>query len=70
MECFGEVDKHGNPTWVTSEQVLSVWLFLLNHIDPTLRLERTAIPNIQFYGFDTKNRHLNTPGYGLFEYSL
>lgn len=72
------------PTWVidSPEQMISIWISILNWFDSTLGLEVVSEAmsqyyvkykgypyksegDIQFYGFDKKNRHLNTPGYGV-----
>lgn len=51
------------------DELLWYWLKCLTAIEPTLELkivdDRTH-PSIHFYGFDSLGRHLNTPGYGLF----
>ncbi len=70
---FGKVDKSHGYDEVASrgdvypEKLFDMWLFLLNSIEPSLRLERTKIPSINFYGTDDQGRHLETPGYGVFE---
>lgn len=72
------------PTWVidSPEQMISIWISILNWFDSALELEVVSEAmsqyyvkykgypyksegDIQFYGFDKKNRHLNTPGYGV-----
>src|SRR5690606_27608219 len=54
---------------LSSNDVFKIWLSMLNHVDPELDLKETEndIPMINFYGYDKKKRHLETPGYGLFE---
>jgi len=50
--------------------LLRIWLELLMKTDPELVLEvevEPDLPEIQFYGFDENGRHLQTPGYGMFE---
>lgn len=53
--------------FLPSEVLVDIWFYLLNHVDPSLHLEKTKMPSINFYGRDDKGRHLKTPGYGLFE---
>lgn len=50
------------------KDLLHIWLDCLEKTEPGLKLKviDDDIPNIHFYGRDKKNRHLNTPGYGLF----
>jgi hypothetical protein len=51
------------------ESLFILWISLLNHIDPRLMLTPVVddAEEINFYGRDDKGRHLDTPGYGLFE---
>jgi hypothetical protein len=51
------------------EALFILWISLLNHIDPRLMLApiEDDSEEINFYGFDEKSRHLDNPGYGLFE---
>jgi len=68
FESFGkEIDEDGNPDWLSSDQVVDIWTYLLNHIDPSLNLERLVGATVNFYGVDEQKRHLKVPGYGLFE---
>jgi hypothetical protein len=56
--------------YVGHKRVAEIWVAILNHIDPNLKLHIPSVeelPSLHFYGFDEKNRHLNTPGYGCFE---
>jgi hypothetical protein len=62
------------PAWESeslegSESLFTLWISLLNLIDSRLMLTPVVddAETINFYGFDDKGRHLNTPGYGLFE---
>jgi hypothetical protein len=58
-----------NERMENTEALFILWISLLNLIDPRLMLtpiESDAEP-INFYGHDDQGRHLNTPGYGLFE---
>jgi hypothetical protein len=65
-------------------EMLNIWLTILNIIDPTLKLEVASeamsyyyikykgypyepVGNINFYGYDNKSRHLDTPGYGIWQ---
>ena len=50
---------------LTSRDIVNIWVFLLNHVDGSLELSVLDIPSINFYGYDEKKRHLNTPGYGV-----
>jgi len=51
-----------------TEEVFNLWTDILKFLDPDLNLELTVVESddINFYGFDEKKRHLNTPGYGVF----
>ena len=52
------------------DELLSIWLDCLRYVDPSVILtvcNDTKYPTIHFYGYDKKKRHLNTPGYGLFD---
>jgi hypothetical protein len=66
------------------EEMLNVWINILNVIDPSLKLEVASegmsqyyikykgyphepSGDINFYGYDNKNRHLETPGYGIWQ---
>lgn len=66
------------------DEMLNIWLSILNVIDPTLKLEVASeamssyyikykgyphepVGNINFYGQDDKGRHLDTPGYGIWQ---
>jgi hypothetical protein len=48
--------------------IVNLWLDCLNLIDKDVDFQviKDTIPTMHFYGFDSKKRHLNTPGYGLF----
>lgn len=54
-----------------SDSLVKLWVRCLIHIDPTLEIELFEPENdyqtINFYGYDDKQRHLSTPGYGLFD---
>lgn len=59
----GMGDEITNP-----EEMAKIWVFLLQKADPNLKLEFQTddIPNLNFYGFDEKGRHIGSVGYGLF----
>lgn len=64
------LDKNGRYIPDGTEGLLKLWLEILKYLDPTFEYEidnEKKIPCINFYGPDSKNRHLDTPGYGLFE---
>ena len=46
---------------------VKLWIFLLQQVDKTLKIEIVDIPMFQFYGFDNKGRHIESSGYGLFK---
>lgn len=50
------------------EEMARLWIFLLQKADRSLKLEiqNDDIPNLHFYGFDEKGRHISSVGYGLF----
>lgn len=54
--------------FLSPEDVVDLWIAILNKIDPALKLERIDedVPSMHFFGFDEKKRHLNNPGYGCF----
>lgn len=62
----GEIDPEDY--YMDYESLINIWLAILNYIDPTLELEiiKSKAEDINFYGIDEKNRHLETPGYGVF----
>ena len=52
------------------DELLGIWLSVLIYLDPSLTLlvkTPDEIPSMHFYGYDEKKRHLNNPGYGLYE---
>lgn len=52
--------------WPDHYNLLELWLFLLQKVDPTLILNLCAkpeIPTLHFYGFDAKGRHIGQVGY-------
>ena len=51
-------------------EMARLWVFLLKKADPELELsfvEQPRYPNLHFYGFDEKGRHISPVGYGLFQ---
>lgn len=60
-----ELDEEGRPG-LSPYGVFRIWLFLLNYIDPSLRLEALPIRPLNFFGCDEEGRYLRTPGYGTF----
>lgn len=59
-----DIDEDYSPN-----EIFQLWLDILSYLDPTFNyvIERESIPSIIFAGYDEKKRHLNNPGYGLFE---
>lgn len=54
---------------MNAKEMARLWLFLLQKADPALKLtfaEDEEIPDLQFYGFDEKGRHVDFVGYGVF----
>lgn len=53
---------------VSVPEMARLWIFLLQKSDPALELEvvEDVIPDFQFFGFDEKERHIYSVGYGLF----
>lgn len=50
--------------------LFSLWLRILKYIDSTFEYVyqgESTIPSITFGGYDKNKRHLNNPGYGLYE---
>ena len=55
--------------YCSHEGLFTLWIKILMYIDPELELT-PIVPDyedINNWGFDDKGRHLDTPGYGLFE---
>lgn len=55
--------------WMEPESLVDIWIDILKYINTGLDLERITkndYEDINFYGNDDKNRHLETPGYGVF----
>ena len=52
-----------NPT-----EMARLWLFLLQKVNPMLKLEivQNDAPSFHFFGFDAHGRHIGFVGYGLF----
>ena len=56
--------------YVSPEDLMDVWLNAINIIMPDFRFNvevNDKWEDVHFYGYDEKKRHLNVPGYGLFE---
>ena len=72
LECLineGIVGKEFKNSSLDSKAIFKIWLAILNKIDPTLELTSkidNSYEDINFYGYDDKKRHLDTPGYGVF----
>lgn len=51
-----------------SDEMVELWIFLLQKVDPDLELKiiKDEIPDFHFYGFDGQKRHIGQVGYGLF----
>jgi hypothetical protein len=61
-------DDEDNAT-VYSSGFAKIWIFLLMQVDKELELKivpTEECPNLSFYGFDEKGRHISASGYGLF----
>lgn len=63
---FKDSDEIDGAIHPTGREVVNLWTFLLNKVDPALELEVIAMPSVNFYGHDSQNRHLGVPGYGIF----
>lgn len=56
------------PGGTYASEMVELWLFLLQKVDPELKLKKApSMPTLHFYGFDEKRRHIGFVGYGLFE---
>lgn len=56
-------------SFMESADVFILWIRILNAVNPELALtpvKNEHIPMVPFYGFDSKTRHLKSPGYGVF----
>lgn len=54
----------------TTSGMARLWAFLLQKAEPELVLlqkETSTIPSIIYYGYDSSQRHISGPGYGLFD---
>ena len=66
-----DVDSY-DPEYPGTRNMIQLWVDILMFIDPELELtletpeELEKLPNMHFYGYDEKKRHLRVPGYGLF----
>ena len=66
-ECFEAEDAYliDGPN-----ELIHIWLNILKYLDPELTTHIKTpdeIPSMHFYGYDKKKRHLNNPGYGLYD---
>lgn len=61
---FDESSEDGESC--SSEEIINLWVYLLNKVDPQLELRRLTPPSIISCQYDGKNRHLKVPGYGTF----
>ena len=54
---------------VSAESLLIIWLNCLKYIDNTFEyyIIEDDTPTMHFYGFDNKGRHVDVPGYDLYE---
>ena len=61
-------DEEGDGGYIDPEGLILLWLDILRYVDSELELEiiKSEAKDINFYGHDEKNRHLETPGYGVF----
>lgn len=60
--------EHTGETKVFTDDMVRIWIFLLQKSCPGLSLEVTPEPEmLPFYGFDNKHRHIRPVGYGLFD---
>ena len=57
-------------SYVETDQMAELWVKMLNHVNPELNCELAEagekIPDLHFYGYDDKKRHISFVGYGLF----
>ena len=56
--------------YIEIDDLAELWMKLLQVIDPELQYEiqtETEWPKVHFYGFDSQSRHLEVPGYGLYQ---
>lgn len=75
-ELYDEAKKSEDPDvydensdGVRSEDIASIWIFLLNKTNESLNLKMIEDKKEEmrvFYGFDGKGRHIESPGYGVF----
>lgn len=69
LKRYNLIDEHFDNEDIDSHQIFLIWLSILNSISPSLKLvpfDYKDYEDINFYGRDVKNRHINTPGYGIF----
>lgn len=59
----------GSPQIEGAFEVLKIWILMLKAVDTrfTGMVRKDDAKTMHFVGFDDKGRHLETPGYGLWE---
>jgi len=73
IENYAEkCSNDGDITYVINDpdKLVKLWIRILMRLDDSLTLfivQKNELPTMHFSGFDDKKRHLNVPGYGLFE---
>lgn len=52
-----------------TDELAWIWAkcLMVSDTELTLKSVNDSIPTLHFFGYDNQGRHLNTPGYGLFE---
>lgn len=56
--------------YLMAHDIAILWVKILDLTDPSLQIKlcpQRKIDTLHFYGYDEKRRHLNVPGYGVFE---
>ena len=48
------------------KEMIDIWIKILNKVNPKLKLKLENVESINFQGKDDRDRHLKTPGFGLF----
>lgn len=59
-----------NREWIEREFMAEFTVWFINEGDPELKvklIQSKPLPTLAFYGSDSKKRHINFIGYGLFE---
>ena len=53
--------------YIDTIEIAKIVVFMLNKVSNSeYKLQEESTPMLQFYGFDSKGRHLRVGGYGLF----